>query len=114
MENEQETENSAPAGGPSSGDNGAMDAGRRSDLEPLLDIQVRMTLEIGSASMPIRELLNLGQGSLVTLDSLVGQPHDVLVNGTLIAKGEVVVDEDKFAIRLTEIVSPSERVNSLS
>jgi flagellar motor switch protein FliN len=114
MDNEQSMENTDKAGTASAVDSQQGGANNRTGLDPILDIQVKMTLEIGSTSLPIRDLLNLSQGSLVTLDSLVGQPHDVLVNGTLIAKGEVVVTDEKFAIRFTEIVSPSERINSLT
>lgn len=86
---------------------------REANLDALLDVPVNVTVEIGRVSLPIKELLSLGQGSVVPLDRLVGQPHDVLVNGTLIAQGEVVVVDDKFGIRFTEIVSPTERVKRL-
>ena len=91
------------------------DAGahREANLDALLDVPVNVTVEIGRVSLPIKELLSLGQGSVVPLDRLVGQAHDVLVNGTLIAQGEVVVVDDKFGIRFTEIVSPTERVKRL-
>ncbi|WP_373094848.1 flagellar motor switch protein FliN [Zhongshania sp.] len=83
------------------------------DLEMVLDIPVRITLEVGGADMPIRELLQLHQGAIVELDRQAGEPLDVLVNGTLVARGEVVVVEDKLGIRLTEVVSPAERLQSL-
>ena len=114
MDNEQSNENTGKADTASAVDPHQGGANNHTGLDPIQDIQVKMTLEIGSTSLPIRDLLKLSQGSLVTLDSLVGQPHDVLVNGTLIAKGEVVVTDEKFAIRFTEIVSPSERIKSLT
>ena len=86
---------------------------REANLDALLDVPVNVTVEIGRVSLPIKELLSLGQGSVVPLDRLVGQAHDVLVNGTLIAQGEVVVVDDKFGIRFTEIVSPTEHVKRL-
>jgi flagellar motor switch protein FliN/FliY len=86
---------------------------RPANLDAILDVQVTLTLEIGRTSIPIKDLLSLNQGAVVELDRLVGQPHDVLVNGTLIAQGEVVVVDDKFGIRFTDIVSPSERVKKL-
>ena len=106
MDNEQSNENTGKADTASAVDPHQGGANNHTGLDPILDIQVKMTLEIGSTSLPIRDLLNLSQGSLVTLDSLV--------NGTLIAKGEVVVTDEKFAIRFTEIVSPSERIKSLT
>ena len=72
-----------------------------------------LTLEIGATQLPIKELLSLGQGSVIELERMVGEPHDVLVNGTLIAQGEVVVVNDQFGIRFTDIVSPAERVQRL-
>jgi flagellar motor switch protein FliN/FliY len=83
------------------------------DLDMVLDIPVRITLEVGGADMPIRDLLQLHQGAIVELDRQAGEPLDVLVNGTLVARGEVVVVEDKLGIRLTEVVSPAERLQSL-
>jgi flagellar motor switch protein FliN/FliY len=86
---------------------------REANLDAILDVPVTIALEVGRTSVPIKELLALGQGSVVELDSLVGKPHKVLVNGTLIAHGEVVVIDDKFGIRFIDIVSPSERVQKL-
>lgn len=83
------------------------------DLEMVMDIPVRVTLEVGGTNMPIRDLLQLQQGAVVELDRHAGEPLDVLVNGALIARGEVVVVEDKLGIRLTEVVSASERLQSL-
>ena len=79
----------------------------------ILDIPVQMTVELGRTKIPIRNLLQLAQGSVVELDGLAGEPMDVLVNGCLIAQGEVVVVNDKFGIRLTDIVTPSERMRRL-
>ena len=86
---------------------------REANLDAILDVPVTLALEVGRTSLPIKELLSLGQGAVLELDSLVGKPHDVLVNGTLIAHGEVVVIDDKFGIRFIDIVSPSERVKKL-
>lgn len=83
------------------------------DLSMVMDIPVRLTLEVGGSDMPIRDLLQLHQGAIVELDRQAGEPLDVLVNGTLIARGEVVVIEDKLGIRLTEVVSQTERLQSL-
>ncbi len=83
------------------------------DLDMVMDIPVRVTLEVGGREMPIRDLLQLQQGAVVELDRQAGDPLDVLVNGQLIARGEVVVVEDKLGIRLTEVVSASERLQSL-
>ena len=86
---------------------------REANLDAILDVPVTLTLEIGRTSLPIKELLSLGQGSVIELERLVGEPHDVLVNGTLIAQGEVVVVNDQFGIRFTDIVRPAERVQRL-
>jgi flagellar motor switch protein FliN/FliY len=83
------------------------------DFELILDIPVQLTVELGRTKISIRNLLQLAHGSVVELDALAGEPMDVLVNGTLIAQGEVVVVNDKFGIRLTDIITPSERVRKL-
>ncbi len=83
------------------------------NLDVILDIPVTLSMEIGRTRIPIRNLLQLNQGSVVELDRLAGEPMDVLVNGTLIAHGEVVVVNEKFGIRLTDVISPSERVKKL-
>lgn len=83
------------------------------DYELILDIPVSLTVELGRTRISIRNLLQLAHGSVVELDALAGEPMDVLVNGTLIAQGEVVVVNDKFGIRLTDIITPSERVRKL-
>ncbi|PHV13088.1 flagellar motor switch protein FliN [Chitinimonas sp. BJB300] len=84
-----------------------------SGIDMILDIPVTMTVELGRTKIAIRSLLQLAQGSVVELDGLAGEPMDVLVNGTLIAQGEVVVVNDKFGIRLTDIITPAERIRRL-
>lgn len=83
-------------------------------LELVMDIPVTLSVELGRTKIQIRELLQLAQGSVVDLDRLAGEPMDVLVNGFLIARGEVVLVNDKFGIRLTDIISPSERAKRLA
>lgn len=83
------------------------------NLEMILDIPVTISLEVGRSKIPIRNLMQLNQGSVVELDRLAGEPLDVLVNGTLIAHGEVVMVNEKFGIRLTDVISPAERVQNL-
>jgi flagellar motor switch protein FliN/FliY len=95
---------SHPAHGPSAGN----------DINMILDIPVQLTVELGRTRIPIKHILQLAQGSVVELETLAGEPMDVLVNGFLIAQGEVVVVNDKFGIRLTDIVTPSERMRRLS
>ena len=84
------------------------------DLNMILDIPVQLTVELGRTRVPIKNILQLAQGSVVELETLAGEPMDVLVNGFLIAQGEVVVVNEKFGIRLTDIVTPSERMRRLS
>ena len=86
----------------------------RNDIDMILDIPVQMTVELGRTKIAIRNLLQLAQGSVVELDGMAGEPMDVLVNGCLIAQGEVVVVNDKFGIRLTDIITPSERIRKLN
>ena len=88
--------------------------GAGNDLNMILDIPVQLTVELGRTRIPIKHILQLAQGSVVELETLAGEPMDVLVNGYLIAQGEVVVVNDKFGIRLTDIVTPSERMRRLS
>ncbi|RZL36265.1 MAG: flagellar motor switch protein FliN [Rubrivivax sp.] len=88
--------------------------GPGNDINMILDIPVQLTVELGRTRIPIKNILQLAQGSVVELDALAGEPMDVLVNGYLIAQGEVVVVNDKFGIRLTDIVTPSERMRRLS
>ncbi|CAB1370526.1 flagellar motor switch protein FliN [Denitratisoma oestradiolicum] len=83
------------------------------DFDMILDIPVHLTVELGRTRIPIRNLLQLAHGSVVELDGLAGEPLDVLINGTLIAQGEVVVVNDKFGIRLTDVITPSERMKKL-
>ena len=84
------------------------------DINMILDIPVQLTVELGRTRIPIKHILQLAQGSVVELEALAGEPMDVLVNGYLIAQGEVVVVNEKFGIRLTDIVTPSERMRRLS
>lgn len=88
--------------------------GAGNDINMILDIPVQLTVELGRTRIPIKHILQLAQGSVVELDALAGEPMDVLVNGCLIAQGEVVVVNDKFGIRLTDIISPSERIRKLN
>jgi flagellar motor switch protein FliN/FliY len=87
--------------------------GSLNDFDMILDIPVQITVELGRTKLSIRNLLQLAHGSVVELDGLAGEPMDVLVNGTLIAQGEVVVVNDKFGIRLTDIITPAERIRKL-
>lgn len=84
------------------------------NLDMVLDVPVTISMEIGRTKIPIRNLLQLNQGSVVELDRLAGEPLNVLVNGTLIAHGEVVVVNEKFGIRLTDVISPSERIRKIN
>ena len=88
--------------------------GAQNDIDMILDIPVQLTVELGRTRIPIKHILQLAQGSVVELETMAGEPMDVLVNGYLIAQGEVVVVNDKFGIRLTDIVTPSERMRRLS
>ncbi len=83
------------------------------ELDVILDIPVSISMEVGRTSITIRNLLQLNQGSVIELDRLAGEPLDVLVNGTLIAHGEVVVVNEKFGIRMTDVISPAERIKKL-
>jgi len=93
---------------------GAPGGEQTSDIDLILDIPVSLTVELGRTRIPIKHILQLAQGSVIELDALAGEPMDVLVNGCLIAQGEVVVVNEKFGIRLTDIVTPSERVRRLN
>lgn len=109
----------AQAGGPApvafkDFSNTGMKTETHNDIEFILDIPVQLTVELGRTKIAIKNLLQLAQGSVVELDGLAGEPMDVLVNGCLIAQGEVVVVNDKFGIRLTDIISPSERIRRLN
>lgn len=99
---------------PFSSGGAASSDGSVSDINMVLDIPVQLSVELGRTKVPIKHILQLGQGSVVELDALAGEPMDVLVNGYLIAQGEVVVVNDKFGIRLTDVVTPSERLRRVS
>ncbi len=86
----------------------------QNDIDFILDIPVQMTVELGRTKIAIKNLLQLAQGSVVELDGMAGEPMDVLVNGCLIAQGEVVVVNDKFGIRLTDIITPAERIRKIN
>ena len=94
-------------------DGGTDAAAREVNLEVILDVPVTLSMEVGRTRIPIRNLLQLNQGSVVELDRAAGEPLDVFVNGTLVAHGEVVVVNDKFGIRLTDVISPAERIKKL-
>jgi len=98
-----------PSFGGGTGNDGMMN-----ELDMILDIPVQITVELGRTKITIKNLLQLAHGSVVELDAMAGEPMDVLVNGTLIAQGEVVVVNDKFGIRLTDIITPSERMRKLN
>jgi len=98
---------------PSFGGN-AGNTGIMNELDMILDIPVQITVELGRTKITIKNLLQLAHGSVVELDAMAGEPMDVMVNGTLIAQGEVVVVNDKFGIRLTDIITPSERMRKLN
>ena len=89
-------------------------AGPLQDIDLIMDIPVKLTVELGRTKMTIKELLRLSQGSVVALDGLAGEPLDILINGYLIAQGEVVVVADKYGVRITDIITPSERMRRLS
>jgi len=88
-------------------------AGKDVNLDVILDVPVTLSMEVGRTKIPIRNLLQLNQGSVVELDRAAGEPLDVFVNGTLVAHGEVVVVNEKFGIRLTDVISPAERIRKL-
>lgn len=112
--NEQTTTSSAPSEGVfkslESNDNG----GSLQDIDLIMDIPVKLTVELGRTKMTIKELLRLTQGSVVALEGLAGEPLDILINGYLIAQGEVVVVADKYGVRITDIITPTERMRRLS
>jgi len=95
-------------------DTGVKIIGGEVNLDVILDVPVTVSMEVGSTKISIRNLLQLNQGSVIELDRLAGEPMDVLVNKTLIARGEVVVVNDKFGLRLTDIISPAERIKKLN
>ena len=91
----------------------AQTGGHDVNLDVILDVPVTLSMEVGRTRIPIRNLLQLNQGSVVELDRAAGEPLDVFVNGTLVAHGEVVVVNEKFGIRLTDVISPAERIRKL-
>lgn len=91
-----------------------IETGTHHDINFILDIPVQLTVELGRTKIAIKNLLQLAQGSVVELNGLAGEPMDVLINGCLIAQGEVVVVNDKFGIRLTDIISPADRIKKLN
>jgi len=102
----------APASFPSFDGGGAAPAPKNIDF--ILDIPMQVTVQVGSTKMVIRELLQLGQGSVIELEKLAGEPMEVLVNNKLVARGEVVVVNEKFGVRLTDVISAAERVQQLA
>jgi flagellar motor switch protein FliN/FliY len=94
-------------------EDGAPGASRDVNLEVILDVPVTLSMEVGRTRIPIRNLLQLNQGSVVELERAAGEPLDVFVNGTLVAHGEVVVVNERFGIRLTDVISPAERLRKL-
>ncbi|GAB1265960.1 flagellar motor switch protein FliN [Aurantivibrio infirmus] len=114
MDEQAQSEGESPPLDDFSGDADSVSvASDNPDLDVILDIPVSMSMEVGSTSITIRNLLQLNQGSVIELDRLAGEPLDVLVNGTLIAHGEVVVVNEKFGIRMTDVISPAERIKKL-
>jgi flagellar motor switch protein FliN len=109
---EVQTEHVSPASFQNFAPNANAAAGN--DINMILDIPVQLTVELGRTRVPIKHILQLAHGSVVELETMAGEPMDVLVNGYLIAQGEVVVVNEKFGIRLTDIVTPSERMRRLS
>ncbi len=87
---------------------------KKQDINLILDIPVNLSVELGRTKMAIKDLLNLTQGSVISLDGLAGEPLDILINGYLIAQGEIVVVGDNYGVRITDIITPSERVRRLS
>ena len=99
------------------GGSGPASAGKKEDdrnLDLILDIPLKVTVELGRTKMLVSELLNLGQGSVIELNKLAGEPMEILVNDKLVARGEAVVVNEKFGVRLTDIISPQERVEQLA
>jgi len=101
------------AGGGSAGAGGSGNGPKDKNLQLILDIPLRVTVELGRTKMPVSELLNLTQGSVIELSKLAGEPMEVYVNEKLIARGEAVVVNEKFGVRLTDIISPTERIEQL-
>jgi flagellar motor switch protein FliN/FliY len=100
-------------GGPAPSAAAATEGGKPRNLELILDIPLKVTVELGRTKMIVHDLLNLGQGSVIELSKLAGEPMEVLVNDKLVARGEAVVVNEKFGVRLTDIISPAERIQQL-
>ncbi len=98
---------------PNEGGSPSRSEGKERNLDLILDIPLKVTVELGRTKMLVSELLNLGQGSVIELSKLAGEPMEVLVNDKLVARGEAVVVNEKFGVRLTDIISPAERVEQL-
>ena len=94
-------------------ENNSSEGNESNNLDLILDIPLRVTVELGRSRMVVSELLNLGQGSVIELNKLAGEPMEILVNDKLVARGEAVVVNEKFGVRLTDIISPKERVEQL-
>lgn len=103
----------ADAAAPAAAKKEEANPGKDRNLQLILDIPLKVTVELGRTKMPVNELLNLTQGSVIELSKLAGEPMEVLVNDKLIARGEAVVVNEKFGVRLTDIISPAERVEQL-
>ena len=114
MDEEQQTEIPEHAEEQTAGEPFAEAAERPNNLDVVLDIPVRLSMEVGSTSLSIRKLLQLNKGSVLELARAAGEPLDVLVNGTLVAHGEVVVVNEKFGVRLTDVISPEQRIASIN
>ena len=112
-EQSQRSRKRAPPSSATCRTSGAARRARDVNLEVILDVPVTLSMEVGRTRIPIRNLLQLNQGSVVELDRAAGEPLDVFVNGTLVAHGEVVVVNEKFGIRLTDVISPAERIRKL-
>jgi flagellar motor switch protein FliN/FliY len=111
---EQKVSEASGQGGPLFGSASSGTSTTSQDINMVMDIPVTLSVELGRTKVPIKYILQLAQGSVVELDALAGEPMDVLINGYLIAQGEVVVVNDKFGIRLTDVVTPAERLKRLS
>ena len=109
-----DTKSESSSGSSSSGSDSATSSAKDRNLQMILDIPLRVTVELGRTKMPVSDLLNLTQGSVIELNKLAGEPMEVLVNDKLIARGEAVVVNEKFGVRLTDVISPSERVEQLN
>ena len=109
----EETEEASAAAAPEEAPEESVEDKQDRNLQLILDIPLKVTVELGRTKMVVSELLNLGQGSVIELNKLAGEPMEVLVNDKLVARGEAVVVNEKFGVRLTDIISPRERVEQL-